>query len=98
DHGIVATGPRGHLTVFQGSKINGCTHEFRSVAGWNAGPAYLAVGGSIMFMTWETLLAGKPPLQDFCERAFKSLSDSVPAPGISRSMTNFGMATSHSFY
>jgi hypothetical protein len=34
--GIVATGPRGHLTVFQGSKINGCTHEFRSVAGWNA--------------------------------------------------------------
>ncbi|MNU84235.1 hypothetical protein D3C71_739480 [compost metagenome] len=26
DHGIVATGPSGHLTVFQGSKINGCTH------------------------------------------------------------------------
>ncbi|MNY41791.1 hypothetical protein D3C86_1766300 [compost metagenome] len=61
DHGIVAAGPRGHLTVFQGSKINGCTHEFRSVAGWNADPAYSAVVGSIMFMTWETLLAGKPP-------------------------------------
>ncbi|MNY24741.1 hypothetical protein D3C86_1584790 [compost metagenome] len=26
DHGIVAAGPGGHLTVFQGSKINGCTH------------------------------------------------------------------------
>ena len=36
DHGVVATGPGSHLTVFQGNKINGCTHEFRSVAVWNA--------------------------------------------------------------